>query len=407
MPSEVPDSLTRRLRALRHPAPRQPAARALSASAAGMLGRDSLSFRLRALHGVAPDWIVVNALHSVAIRPQAVPTRLSRFRGWRKPILALCTLLAINGVATYFAPVYAGAVGHLPGVGYFLRWSGLNSADLSTINVGVEHDGIGLHVSAGYADENATVLILDFHGPRGRATRALGGFEDLSLTDQFGHRYPPGISGWGLKSQPQPLSGQDVPGYATFHPITGPAAVLGARLTLTAHQFDVGSDAHGHLVAIKGTWELSFVLERRSAVHVHWAPAAITGASYHFNHVTITGRTIVEIQWRVTGPAMRAANVAAEAAAVAGTPVPPGCTSKCVPGSAAPPNPFQFDAPFIPRLIDATGREVEQTGSPQGGMGFSEDWGEGTFDYVVKPGQYRFVLSGGAGSSFERDLAVP
>jgi hypothetical protein len=54
---------------------------------------------------------------------------------------------------------------HLPGVADLLRWTGLSTADLTIIDVGTDHDGVGLHVSAGYADDNGTVLVLDEHGP--------------------------------------------------------------------------------------------------------------------------------------------------------------------------------------------------------------------------------------------------
>jgi hypothetical protein len=81
---------------------------------------------------------------------------------------------------------------HLPGVADFLRWSGLSQGVLTMIDVGTDHDGVGLHVSAGYADGNVTVLVLDEHGPKLGSGPAIGGFEDLSLTDQFGHTYAGG-----------------------------------------------------------------------------------------------------------------------------------------------------------------------------------------------------------------------
>jgi hypothetical protein len=290
--------------------------------------------------------------------------------------------------------VYAAALGHLPGVGDFLRWSGLGTADLTTIDVGTDHDGVGLHVSAGYADENRTVLILDFHGPKNGSGPAIGGFEDLSLTDQFGHTYREGVSGWGIKGQPEPVSGQDVPGYATFDPMTGPAAVVGGRFTLTGHQFDLGSDAHGRLLSMQGAWQVSFILELHPATHVHWTPATVAGTSYTFDHVTVTGASLVEIGWRATGPAVRAANLASKAANLA-------------PAAPKPVDPFQFIRPFMPHLVDAAGHEVAQTGALGNAGGSSDDWVDGTLDYLLEPGQYRFVLRTSAGFGFDRDLSVP
>ena len=88
-----------------------------------------------------------------------------------------------NSGAMYFVAAYADAAGHLPGLGYFLRWSGLAAEDLTQIDATSDHDGVRLHVSAASADENATVVILDYQGPAGAAD--IGGFESLTLHDQF------------------------------------------------------------------------------------------------------------------------------------------------------------------------------------------------------------------------------
>jgi hypothetical protein len=278
---------------------------------------------------------------------------------------------------------------HLPGVADFLRWSGLSQGVLTIIDVGTDHDGVGLHVNAGYADDNVTVLVLDEHGPKRGSGRAIGGFEALSLTDQFGHTYAGG-AGWGIKSQPQPLSGQRVPGWATFDRITGPAAVVGARLTLAGHQFDLGSDAHG-LTSIKSTWQVTFALERRPTTHVQWASASITGATYSFNHVTITGGTRVHIGWTAQGAAVAAANAAE-------TPV----DGRSQPGDCI--NTFQ------PVLLDSTrrGAAVAPPLDARAGRLSTEDYVSGTLEYVVQPGRYRFVLlTPPGGHGFERDLLIP
>jgi hypothetical protein len=186
------------------------------------------------------------------------------------------------------------------------------------------------------------------------------------------------------------LSGQDVPGSATFDPITGPAAVVGARLTLTGHQFDLGSDAHG-LTSIKSTWQVMFALERRPTTHVQWARASITGATYSFNHVTITGGTRVHIGWTAQGAAVAAANAAE-------TPV----DGRSQPGDCI--NPFQ------PVLLDSTGRGAAVAPPLAAGAGrlSTEDYVSGTLEYVVRPGRYRFVLlTPPGGHGFERDLFIP
>jgi hypothetical protein len=67
-------------------------------------------------------------------------------------------------------------------------------------------------------------------------------------------------------------------------------------------------------------------------------------------------------------------------------------------------------SPFVPVLLDSTGREVPQAATLSGGAERSstEDYVSGTSEYEVQPGRYRFVLltpTGGHG--FERDLSIP
>ncbi|MDQ2959946.1 MAG: DUF4179 domain-containing protein [Candidatus Dormibacteraeota bacterium] len=386
MTSAPHELLTDRLKALRRPLPAEIVAKVLRAADTELVPT-SLTGRLYGLRSPLPSGLINRS------RAAAVNTRSGQHpRGpwrWRSALVALAILIGLNGAASYFVPVYAGALAHLPGVGDFLRWSDLSPGDLATIDVATEHDGVRLHVSAGYADANHTVLVLDFRGPSAGG-RGVGGFDAMSLSDQFGHTYAAEAGGFGIKSQPAPSAGQDVPGYATFQPITGLAASLGARLTLSAEQFDM-STLTGQPTSIKGSWQVSFVLERRPPVYVDWQGASIRGATYTFSHVTVTDGSLVEIGWTARGPAVAAANAAYEAAASGAT------------------DPRQFWVPFLPILVDSSSRPVpESVGVGGDAGGGSLDHMSGTSDYQLKPGRYRFVLlSPTGGYLFARDLSIP
>jgi hypothetical protein len=136
---------------------------------------------------------------------------------------------------------------------------------------------------------------------------------------------------------------------------------------------------------------VTFALERRPTTHVQWASASITGATYSFNHVTITGGKRVQIGWTAQGAAVAAANAAWQPADGRSPPV------DCI-------------SPFQPVLLDSTGREVPQAATLSGGAQRSstEDYVSGTSEYVVQPGRYRFVLlTPPGGHGFERDLFIP
>jgi hypothetical protein len=104
-------------------------------------------------------------------------------------------------------------------------------------------------------------------------------------------------------------------------------------------------------VMLEGTWEVTFVLQRHPAVHLRWAPASISGATYTFIAVTITGMTHVEIQWRAQGPTVGAVNDAEREAALH---APQGTTSPA-PTFAPGTDPMERFRSLWPQLIGPTG----------------------------------------------------
>ena len=395
------DSLSARLTNLAGAVPVGVVSRAMAAAAgAGVrapLSRASLREGLTGLRPVMPAGAVRRACARATGKASPLRGRQGTIRGRVLVGLGVTLVVAANGGALLLAPAYADAVSELPGLGWFLSWSGLTSSDVSIIDVSTEHDGVRIHVSAAYADENQTVVVLDYRGATG--------CETMELTDQFGHTYQVRASNVGEKGKPLD-PGEGVPGFAAFDPLTGPAAVVGARLTL--HESDCGTvlgnsgpaptEGPGGITAgqarpfepIRGTWDVTFVLRQHPATHVQWASAELNGVTYRFPSVTITGSTHVEIQWEATGPAI--AFLDQQPAAGDGTP---------------PPSPIDALDPFRPALVDANGGVVTQ--APGFGMILAAvgDQITGRSDYTLSSGRYRFTVHLPDGSTFERALVIP
>ena len=402
------DSLTRRLAQLRRAAPPTLGAGALVRagvdSAATPQPVDSLEHRLLGLRKRMDASVSGPAGARAAERARGPLARRRRRRRIAAAAAGLVVALVANGGAMYFVPAYADAVGHLPGVGYFLRWSGLAAGDLTQIDATSDHDGVRLHVSAAYADENATVVIFDYQGPASAVGVDIGGFDSLTLHDQFGHDYSATAAGFGEKGE-HLRAGDDIAGYASFAPISGPAATLGARLTFRAENFHTGGHTgDGAPAVIGGAWEVKFVLERQSATHTKVEPATVSGATYTFDDVSVSGGTHLAIKWHAAGPAVDAALAASEALARAAQP-DRGQPTKNAPLGTDPTAPMR---PYIPRLVDAGGRTV-RLGPTIGNPFFSGGEGRisGQLDYILTPGVYHLVLTTLDGTGFDRSVTVP
>ncbi len=358
--------------------------------------RESLSERLRKMSPAGTAEVVQRALAATASAELVVAPTTRRHRlGRRNLLIALAAVVVLlNGAALYLSPAYAARVAGIPGLGTILGWTGLNAADLTAIDASTEHDGVRVHVSAGYADENQTLIFFEERGP---SPRFVGdAFRALSLTDQFGVRYEgPGVVLVDpVPSAPHP-NGGPVALVAQFPSIHGPAAALGARLTLHADGWAPlgGPD-------ISGTWTVPFVLMQHAATPVHWNPAVVAGGVYTFPRVTVTSSTVVHIEWMVRGPAIRAANDAETANLARPPALAPGVKSWTPP---LPPG--FFTGPFVPQLLDSKGTSVVPLlhGSATSGGG---DEMSGGFDYALRPGRYQLTVHLQNGSGFGRELTV-
>ncbi|MBJ7594071.1 MAG: DUF4179 domain-containing protein [Candidatus Dormibacteraeota bacterium] len=355
--------------------------------------RESLSQRLREIAPPRTVEVAGHALAAAAAAPETRPKRGNRPRRWRL-VSVLAGILILNTAALYLSPAYAAKLAEVPGLGTILGWTGLSAADVTALDATAEHDGISVHVSAGYADENQTLLFFQERGPSPKFEG--NAFRTLSLTDQFGRRYDgPGISLLAPDASRPHLAGQPLALVAQFAPTSGPAAVLGARLTLQAQTWaPLGGPDVG------GMWTVHFVLLRHPATVAHWEPAGVSGATYTFPQVTITGSAVVHIDWQVQGPAVLAAINAATANAARPPSLPPGVTTW------TPPLPIGvFLDPFTPRLVDSTGGTL--TPLLHGtGLTFGGDQMSGGLDFAPRPGTYHLVVHLADGSGFARVLTV-
>jgi hypothetical protein len=297
-------------------------------------------------------------------------------RGVELLLLIGVIAMVLNGIAVYFLPAYAYALGQVPGAGALVRWSGLSANDIDVIYATAAHNGVRLSVTAGFADENHTLLTIEVYGPRSSP----GAFDSLTLTDQFGHSYAEqGFQAFAVTN----LSDGGTPDYFDFSGITGPAAVVGARLTLTATNWrtacacDAATDPN--IVTVPGTWQVTFVITPRAPVFIRWAPATVDGLRYSFPSVSITDSKLVEIVMDAQGAILPASIF------------------------SGPGDPPEVPAP---QLEDADGRPVKETVVPWTSLHSANDFQSQDLDYVLQPGTYRLTVYGLHGSSVERELIV-
>lgn len=357
-------------------------------NASNTKGTDTLVVRLQGLSRPAPAALVARARAAALGGDGSKDRAIIRRRRTRRGIIAAVVtfLVAGNVAASYLVPVYAGVIGKVPGMGSILSMSGVSAADVTTINSSDEHDGVRLTVVDAYADENGTIMTLSITRPGSPA----GGPHNSSLTDQFGHTYHAGYSGFGDKAGNHMTSDGATPGFMSFAPITGAAAVTGARLTLHMEDWNAFAASAAAVGApgsvVRGTWSVTFVLIRHPAVHLSLSAATAGGVEYTFPSATVTASRLVQIEWAARGPAVAAA-LAENAGSVA--------------------DPTAALQQTYPNLIDAAGHVVAQAPYFEG-MFFTRqgDTESGVLNFALTPGKYRLVVKAADGSGFERDLMI-
>lgn len=221
----------------------------------------------------------------------------------------LIVILVVNIAAAYFAPKYERALAD-SGVGpvseRFLAAVGLSYGDVATIGDSATSGGHTLKLEAGYADGLRTVLFVSIDG-RGVAgnPKRYGltpgdwgiNFNDMTLTDQFGHSY----SGNGVAG----------PTDLQFETLPWPASQLGARLTLHITGIEAlwriaeqgpNKVIDDEALTTHGDWTLHATLIS-SPAHVIALPAPIDTAPAHYAYTSITAsETELVLHWTVAGP---------------------------------------------------------------------------------------------------------
>lgn len=222
--------------------------------------------------------------------------------------LAVTAILAlgVNLAAAYYAPSYGRALADTPGVGPvsagLLQFTGLGTSDLVAVHESAVSGGHTVELVAGYADGLRTVFFVEVDG-RGLSgdPKAFGqspgdygvAIDSISLTDQFGHRYP-------LQA------GAQTGNVLTFEPLVWPASQVGARLTL-----HMGAIVPEWLIspsrptpAVNGDWTLRATVFSEP-VHNLALPAPIHTdlAAYRITSIQSSGTTLT-IHWTISGPAV-------------------------------------------------------------------------------------------------------
>jgi len=288
---------------------------------------------------------------------------------------ALLVILLVNTTGAYFAPRYARILADTPGIGpisgRYLQAVGLSGADVTLVGDSSTSAGHTLKLVAAYADGLRTVLFVSIDGKGLPADPKQFGlhpgdwglsYDDVTLTDQFGHSY----AGWGVGG----------PTALQFQPLVWPASAVGARLTLhvtglwamwKGAALGPGASFDPETVTVHGDWNLhATVVAEPSHPIALPEPVQSDGAVYTFTSVTASHATLV-VHLTISGPITREIKSSATPDALLGL--------------------------FSPRVFDAEGREMQlqDYGSevPRNGGPVSAEMTA----FITGPGRYRIVLA--------------
>ena len=298
---------------------------------------------------------------------------------------AVIAILLINVVAAYFAPKYERALAD-SGVGpisqRLLSGVGLKAGDVTLVGDSATSAGHTLKLVGAYADGLRTVLFVTIDGGGISGNPKQYGlhpgdwsinYDDITLTDQFGHSY--GGAGLGGPTELQ------------FQPLAWPASEVGGRLTL--HITGIWAMWKGleqgpnkaidtEALTTHGDWSLHVTLIS-APYHTIALPAPVHSpmADYTFTGISASETEMV-LHWTVGGPAND------QVRAQQSTPLSLNTDPMA--------NPLMRDY-FTPRVFDAGGSELQM-----------QDWGftwpktgpaHGEMTVFINgPGRYRIQLGG-------------
>ncbi len=321
--------------------------------------RSPLARRLAALEIAVPSTLVPRVLAGRGPGARATDRRLL-------PRLAAAAALAVLAIAaaSYFAPRFSQALADAPVVGTatgpLLRSVGLAgiAGRVTALSDSATSSGYRVTVLGGYADGIRTIIVLRVE-PAGRNL-----YEGTSLTDQFGRRLE--LRGAATNS----LTGEEV---LEFDSITGPAAILGARLTLHASALAVpgGGDR------LAGDWQLHATIALDESRTLDRPAAGRIGAMTCTFTALTASPTAIRVRVQVLGAA-------------------PGALTKVIPDAIKGHPAFQLEL-WGP---DGTAGQL---------LTSNVDGASGSIDAVWARslvGTYRLVVSYAGTGSFERNIEV-
>ena len=250
--------------------------------------RSPLARRLAALEIPVPSTLVPRVLAARRSPAPAVGVRLLL-----RLAAAVALVVLALGATSYFAPRFGQALADAPvlgsATGPLLRSVGLASLGgrVTAFSSAALSSSHRVELIGGYADGIRTILLLRVE-PADRSVLLTNGI-GVTLTDQFGHRLA--LKGGAADAR----TGQEV---LEFEPITGPAAPLGARLTLQVTMLTAFGPPHDQL---RGDWQLhaTIALDESRALTPS-APGRLGTMTITFTKVTATA-TALEVRLQVQG----------------------------------------------------------------------------------------------------------
>jgi Domain of unknown function (DUF4179) len=331
----------------------------------------NLEDRLTDLDLPLPDTLVPRILAQAARPAFRRATAGRRTRRWATLAIAVVLLIVVVSGGSFYAPRFAQALADAPvvgtAIGPALRSIGLAGLQgrFSALDSRTTSSGYTVRLVAGYADSNATVLVLrveppdhDFYG-------------QARLTDQFGREIQLHT---GMSDQ---LTGDNV---LVFDGIPWPDSILGARLRLHASVLQALPDGQ----PVVGNWTLEGTIPVESGRAL---PLPATGklgdSTFRFTQVEATNATL-GIHMEISGPLARHLDRA---------------VGSEIPGVSKPHEAFSTD------LVDASGRSASAPyGTTSSGIGptqFMAIW------VITHPGSYRLRIAYEGVGSFERTITIP
>lgn len=331
----------------------------------------NLEDRLNELDLRMPDTLVPSILAQAPPPDTGRSGRMRHRPRWVTAAMAVVLLIVVVSGASFYAPRFAQALADAPvvgtAIGPALRSIGLASLQgrFSALDSRATSSGYTLRLVAGYADNNATILVLRVEPPDH------GLFGQAQLTDQFGRtiQLHTGMS--------DALTGDNV---LVFDGIPWPDSILGARLRLHASVLDSLPDGK----PVAGDWTLQGTIPVESGHALPLPAAGILGDStFRFTQVQATNATL-GIHMEISGPLARQLDRA---------------IGSEIPGVSKPHEAFSTE------LVDASGRSATAIyGTTSTWIGPAQFY---TIWVITHPGDYRLRIAYEGVGSFERTITIP